>query len=109
MEGKPVVVLAVIFQHSPYVILSRKDRNIRVPSDLIGCTVMVASGMGTAQLNAMLLHEGIAPDKVEIIPASWGMDGIIEGRTDAIIDNVKISGDWSCQSWSLEAYCRYVC
>ncbi|MCK5820419.1 MAG: ABC transporter substrate-binding protein, partial [Bacteroidales bacterium] len=88
LSGQPVVVLSVIFQHSPYVILSRKDRNIRIPSDLIGCTVMAVSGMGDAQFKAILLQEGIDPDIVEVIPASWSMDSIIDGKADAIMSYV---------------------
>lgn len=44
LSGKPVVVLAVIFQHSPYIVLSRKDAGISVPSDLIGRRVMIEDG-----------------------------------------------------------------
>lgn len=81
--GEPIVVLAVIFQHSPYVVLTRKDRNIRVPSDLIGKTIMVAAGQGSAQLLAMLKHEGISSDNFKIVEASWRMDEIIDGTVDA--------------------------
>lgn len=83
LSGEPFVVLAVIFQHSPYAILTRKDRNIRVVSDLIGKRIMAAEGQGSAQLKAMLMHEGISTVDLEIVDATWRMDDIIDGTVDA--------------------------
>ncbi|NIA15009.1 MAG: ABC transporter substrate-binding protein [Nitrospiraceae bacterium] len=88
LGGKPLVVLAVIFQHSPYVVLSREDSGIRVPSDMIGRTVMVASRQGTAQFKAMLLHEGLSPDDVTTVPNTWRIEDIINGQVDASMDYI---------------------
>jgi PAS domain S-box-containing protein len=84
MQGHPLVACAAIFQHSPYVILSRKDRGIRTPADLVGKRVMLADNQGAAQMKAMLTREGIAPDLVHLVEHSWNLADLIEGRVDAI-------------------------
>lgn len=88
LEGKPLVVVAVIFQHSPYIILSRRDSGIRRPSDLIGKRVATNSDMGYAQLRAILLHEGIPAREVEVVDSSWDLEDLIEGRVDATLDYI---------------------
>lgn len=82
MKGAPVVVCAAIFQHSPYVILSRRDRMIRSPADLIGRKVMLSDEQGEAQLRTMLTREGIDSRQVTILKHSWRLDDLIEGRVD---------------------------
>ena len=84
MQGNPVVACAAIFQHSPYVILSRKDRGIRTPADLVGKRVMLADDQGAAQVKAMLTREGIATGLVHFVEHSWNLDDLVEGRVDAV-------------------------
>lgn len=84
INGQPLVALAAIFQHSPYVIMSRQDRNIRTPADLIGATVMMSQDQGEIQLRAMLKREGIDPKLVNIIPQTWRLEDLINGKVDAM-------------------------
>lgn len=84
INGQPLVALAAIFQHSPYVLMSRADRGIRSPSDLVGARVMLSEGQGSIQLRAMLKREGIDPQRVNILPQSWKLEDLIEGRVDAV-------------------------
>ena len=84
LRGEPVVVCAAVFQHSPYVLLTRADNNIRTPSDLIGKTVMLSDDQGAAQLRAMLIREGIDPSLVHIASQSWNLDDLVERKVDAI-------------------------
>ena len=84
INGRPLVALAAIFQHSPYVIMSRADRGIRSPSDLVGARVMLSEGQGSIQLRAVLKREGIDPQRVNILPQSWKLEDLIEGRVDAM-------------------------
>ncbi len=81
--GKPVVVLAAIFQHSPYVVLSRKESGIRMPSDLVGRKVMVDPDMGAVQFKAMLTHEGLSLGDVIMVPHTWRIGDLIQGEVDA--------------------------
>ncbi len=71
LSGQGVVALAVIFQHSPYVLLTRLDSGILRPEDLVGRRVMIAAGQGGTEFSAMLLRQGIAPNAIEMIEHSW--------------------------------------
>ena len=83
MNGRPIVVCAAIFQHSPCVLLSRLDRKIRTPADLVGKTVMLADDQGDAQLRAMLAQEGIDAKLVTTRPHTWKLDDLLAGKVDA--------------------------
>jgi diguanylate cyclase (GGDEF)-like protein/PAS domain S-box-containing protein len=86
LSGKPVVVLAVIFQHSPYIVLSRKDTGIRTPSDLVGRKVAIGSAL--VQFQAMLKNEGLSLDSIEIVARTGRIDDIIDGRADAVLNYI---------------------
>ena len=83
-KGEPVVVLGAVFQHSPYVVLTRAADHISQPSGFVGKTVMAMDDQGVAQLRAMLLHEGIDPAKVRIVPHSWNLQDLAQGRVDGM-------------------------
>ncbi|MFA6962804.1 MAG: ABC transporter substrate-binding protein [Opitutaceae bacterium] len=84
IQGAPVVACAAILQHAPDVIMSRQDRNIRTPADLVGTKIMLRGEQGLCLLTAMLRKEGIAPDAVVIVPHTWRLNDLIEGRVDAM-------------------------
>ncbi|CAM2888622.1 PAS domain S-box protein [Rariglobus hedericola] len=84
LQGKPFVVCAAIFQHSPLVILSRRDRNIRTPADLAGGQLMMSDRQSSAQLWAMFMREGISTEKLRVVPHTWRLEDLIEGRVDAV-------------------------
>jgi len=84
LQGQPVVACAVIFQHSPFIVMARADSGIRKPSDLSGRSVMVGPLEGTAQFQAMLKHEGIPLGAVKQQPHTWNTQDLIEKRVDAI-------------------------
>ena len=60
-KGKPLVVLAAIFQHSPQIFLMRADSGIDSPQDLIGHRVMWRFD-SAAELGATLINEGVDYD-----------------------------------------------
>jgi ABC-type nitrate/sulfonate/bicarbonate transport system substrate-binding protein len=84
LKGEPLVACAAIFQHSPYVVMSRRDKGIRTPADLVGTRVMLSDDQGAAQFRAMLVREGIDPSRVEIRTQSWDLADLIQGRVDAV-------------------------
>lgn len=81
-EGKPVVVLAVIFQHSPLALISRYDSNLRYLSDYIGKTVMSTTS-DRNEINLMFKKEGISPDKIHYVDQEYSIDAMINHRVDA--------------------------
>jgi hypothetical protein len=65
--------MAALFQHSPYVILSRKDRNIRSPGDLVN----KSHARGRAGENTTARHaaaEGELSQAGSILPQTWSLD-----------------------------------
>jgi PAS domain S-box-containing protein len=84
LQGRPLVACAAILQHAPDVILSREDRNIRTPSDLVNARIMLVGEQGQALLHAMLIGEGIPPGSAKIVPHTWSIDDLIAGRVDAM-------------------------
>ncbi len=89
-SGKPIVLLAAIFQHSPYVIISQKDKNILRPQDLIGKKLMSSTEQGYVQLKAMLQKNGIDISRVNIINHTWQNKDITNGYADAMTGYISV-------------------
>lgn len=85
MEGKPVMVCAAIFQHSPYVLLSMQESGITKPSDLLGKRVMVSSAQGGAELRAMMLREGLPIKSFKFLSHTWDAQDLINKKVDAML------------------------
>lgn len=83
--GKPVVVLAAIFQHSPLVLVSRMDKarkGIQGIHDVVGKRVMIEPQ--SDELIAYLKQEGIPLDSLVQLPHSFQPNDLIEARVDAM-------------------------
>lgn len=81
-QGKPVVAIAAIFQHSPAVIITRSDRHLNSPQSLKGKKIMLTPETDTENL-AMLVGEGIQLQDIQVVPHDWGLDDLIAKRVDA--------------------------
>ena len=77
--GKPVVVLGVIFQHSPYVLLVPRTGATQTIHDIIGKPVMLSAQ--SEELIAYLKKEGISLDKLKLIKHSFNPKDLIQGKT----------------------------
>ena len=93
-NGKPLVVLSAIFQHSPYILLSRADSNLKRPADLVGKRVMLADDQGANEFKAMLKNEGIALDKIIITNQSWDLQDLIDGKVDAVSAYISVEPNY---------------
>ena len=82
LHGKPLVALAAVFQHSAIVFLAKKDSEINTPQDMIGRRVMLLPGNGAAEYLAVFRNEGIVPDQIDIIPSSFEINDLLDGKTD---------------------------
>ena len=82
--GRPLVALGVVFQHSPYTIVTLAERGIRRPKDLAGRRVMFAGNQGQMEAIAMLQAEGINPGEIQMVPHSWDLEDLLQGRVDAL-------------------------
>lgn len=83
LRGAPLVALASIYQHSPSILLARKDAGILSPEDLIGKKVMMLDPAIDADFVAMFNNEGIDVSRIQIIPSSYEIQDLINGKVAA--------------------------
>ncbi len=82
-EGKPVVALAAILQHSPEVAIVPEASPINNPHQLAGKKVMM-SPEDTPCLLATLQNEGVPRESVQMIPYDFQLDKFVAGEFDAL-------------------------
>jgi ABC-type nitrate/sulfonate/bicarbonate transport system substrate-binding protein len=68
LRGRPVVAVAAILQHSPFVILARLDSELRSVRDLEGKTLMGETH--STEMMAYLKTAGVDLDRIRILPHS---------------------------------------
>ncbi|MCF6177932.1 MAG: ABC transporter substrate-binding protein [Geopsychrobacter sp.] len=82
LRGAPLVALAAIFQHSPMVTLALQKNHINTVKDMVGKRMM-DNGVAEVGLPAMLLQEGIDPQRsITRLPMSYSLESLINGETD---------------------------
>jgi ABC-type nitrate/sulfonate/bicarbonate transport system substrate-binding protein len=72
--GDPLVALAVIFQHSPLVLVTLAGSSVNNPQDLAGKKVMMMQGTRDVEILAMLQSEGLSPDLIKRIDARFRIE-----------------------------------
>lgn len=87
LEGKPVVVLSQIFQHSPLILLSLKKSGIETPYNLPGKTISYNTGsVGGVPVRFMLRKTlGKKLDKIKNIPSFYAPENLTAGEVDSIV------------------------
>jgi PAS domain S-box-containing protein len=81
-SGDPVVVLAVIFQHSPLALAVRRDQGIDNIHQLAGKRVMIEPG--SAEIFAMLAREDVGRDELTVLPHDYTPEDFITGKIDGM-------------------------
>jgi ABC-type nitrate/sulfonate/bicarbonate transport system substrate-binding protein len=84
-KDNPLTAIFATLQSSPYGVLSRPESGIRRPSDLVGKKVLSADDQGWSIFKAIMLKEGIAIDRTQIIPRNKDSEELIDGTADAVI------------------------
>ena len=83
-QGQPLVLLAVIMQHSIRAIIVRADSGINSPSDLIDKRMMINRNEET-EFMAMFAAEGVPVNKLNIISKDKTANNqFIDGKIDAL-------------------------
>ncbi len=80
--GKPVVSLAVIFQHSPYILLTKDSNASQTIHSLAGKRLMLEPQAD--ELVAYLKAEGIPLEKIQMVAHSFSIKDLIDGKVDVI-------------------------
>lgn len=83
LNGKPIVVLASLFQTSPNAWILRKDSNIRTIIDLADKRLMMTKNIENAELLALFYNEGIDVSKLNIIESTFDINDLISRKVDA--------------------------
>jgi len=81
-QGRPVVALAVILQHSPFILAARRDGGIRTVHDLAGKRLMIEPH--AEEIYAYLRREGISEKTLTILPHSLDHQDLIDGKVDVL-------------------------
>jgi PAS domain S-box-containing protein len=84
LNGSPVVALAAIFQHSPFVLMTRADSGIASPKDLVGRRIALSPTNRYTEMQAMLLAEGLKLEQFTVIPDRWDQNELVTGEADVI-------------------------
>lgn len=80
-QGESVVVLAVIFQHSPLALLSRRTSNVDTIHDLVGQRVAIEPG--SAELLAYLKREGVTIESLKEVGHEMELGPLLRGDIQA--------------------------
>ena len=90
--GANLMIASPVFQQSGFGLISRADSRISSPADLVGLRIAVpASAVSQAELNAMLVAEGIDANGIHWVETQ-------PGETDRLIANGEIDAFFSFRS-----------
>jgi len=95
-RGVPVVVLGVIFQHSPLVLFARRASGIEHIGDLAGKRVAMSDA--EVELTAYLRREGVSLKDLIRIQHDFSPQSLLLGRVDAL------AGYDTDESWFLREH-----
>ncbi|XLZ68950.1 EAL domain-containing protein [Massilia sp. SR12] len=88
MSGKPMVVLAVVFQHSPYALAMRQTGPAPDIRSIAGKRVMIGSLTDELtqadEVMAYLRKEGISTSQLVRVEHSFNPDDLVKGKVDAM-------------------------
>lgn len=84
-DGKDIVALGALFQHSPLMLLVRADSGIKEVKDLKNRRVMITSdAKGSAAIVAMLNANDLKLEDINIQKHSFNYDDLVDRKTDAM-------------------------
>lgn len=83
-EGKPVQIMASIFQHSPLIFIAHKDSGIVSPYEMKGKRVSYQKGIDDAPLLAMMDQASIAPADYKYYPLDFTNMAFIRHEVDVM-------------------------
>ncbi len=84
LKGKPLVLLASIFQHSPSIFIVKEGSDIFNPHDFVDKTIMLETDERGYELLSMLYSEGIKPWQVNIVDHTQSINEFLTNKVDAL-------------------------
>lgn len=83
-EGKPVQIMASIFQHSPLIFIAHKDSGIVSPYEMKGKRISYQKGIDDAPLLAMLDQAHITPTDYKYVPLDFTSMAFVRHEVDVM-------------------------
>ncbi|MDX1482918.1 MAG: ABC transporter substrate-binding protein [Alphaproteobacteria bacterium] len=109
-QGRPLVILASVYQHSPVAFYARAGTELRSPADLTRLTVATRGINGRAypELMAMLRAENIPPARIRTQPIRLrlGLRDLSAGNVD-VAAGFTISAGWIARELNLALTALY--
>lgn len=84
INGEALVVISAIFQHSPLVLLTRAEKDINHPQDLVGKRVKMSRASRDIELQTTLRNEAISLDQLILIEGSADYSDYFDPAIDAV-------------------------
>jgi diguanylate cyclase (GGDEF)-like protein/PAS domain S-box-containing protein len=84
LQGKPVIVLATIFQHSPLILITKQDDKITTPIGLKDKKIMYQADVDDAQIIGMLNEFGMTKKDIKPINHTFKDDALFTDDIDAM-------------------------
>jgi two-component system, cell cycle sensor histidine kinase and response regulator CckA len=85
MQGKPVVVVAAIMQHSPWALVARADSDLSSLDDILGKTISINDNYRDVEVMAMFKEEHLPTASMTLVKRIVGPDNLLNGSVDARI------------------------
>ncbi len=82
-QGTPVVALAAIFQRSANIWLTLEKSHLHTPQDLARKRLMMTPSVENAELLTLFSNEGIPRERLNIVPSTFNLADLLDGRVDA--------------------------
>jgi len=93
-QGKPVVVLATLMQHSPIVLLARRGRDLASVHDLAGKPVAV-DAHNRDEIEAFLRASGLPAGQIRFVPQTdWTLRSLDQGEEAAKVVYASNESFW---------------
>ncbi|WP_207060826.1 diguanylate cyclase domain-containing protein [Motiliproteus sp. SC1-56] len=81
LQGRPLVALAAVFQHSGAALIARQDKGVQALTDLTGRRVMLKPR--DVELIALLRSEGVSVSEMILTEHTFDIEPMVEGRVAA--------------------------
>ena len=84
LQGKPLIAMAAVLQHSPLQLLRRENSLCNTPHDFIGKKVMMGDGLSDIEIVAMFQQEGVPIESVEKLGYTLDPEDFLDPEIAAI-------------------------
>ncbi|MBU2864411.1 diguanylate cyclase [Reinekea forsetii] len=93
LKGDPLVVLTTVYQHSPSVLISLKEKGVLGPFELKGKRIMFQRNADDAALQALLISLGIQESDYEFVPHSFNKLALLQDEPSIDVMSAYLSNE----------------